>query len=1816
LSHYLRNPLIPGQGPKLVIGMRNLRNDVRVDTSALAELTRPPKPLGRPVIPGGEHEYRSADEVAKGLGLNHDQERDFLQAMKAWLSEPNVVSFRKSLVRGLRKMAPGNGPLRGELARRAVQVWKATRGNHPSRTYGREGQPQDIIRKAKKDKPISGQLGLFGGTLPKGVTVGKPKKPKKQVKAAAASAGWQAIPAGKHGGQRRRKGNKWEYRYPDGKGGWSGQPQKAEPKPVKVPELKPEARKMAYKGLRTWVTASGHGTTKEELEQRLAAALEAQKQSEVFSFKVTHVKREKAQKHDDGRSVPAYDEWDVEVEHQAAIPGHQLTGKIETATGVVTLFHDKATVSKDDYARAQRGVCDVCKTKRRRNSVFVVQRESDDKHLLVGGECSKKFKGANLWRLANAMEEVDLGGAIADAFDEGEGFGGGGGGGPRSAEPHDLLGTALWLVRKEGYIGGADADAEMTMSTPDRVKEILAGGKAAPTKEEQAEIDREAELIKKDLPEIRKWIQERIPTDPDAVITKDIAFAVTVDKLLGSDFIEPKHFSRVVWVPHRYYKMVQRREQKAKAKPYEAPHAKMHNLPGEWTILSNTVKDSDYGSYNSVTAMDAEGHKIWFRQTDAYDLKEGDKVTLRGKLKDQKDTITFMSHMKVKNLSEEKRQSVIEAEAEEFRKERARRMASTDPKEIVQVKMHEAYDPTPGGTERQSAFRKKLVKAVVALMKEGAEIPHDALYTTWDYFDGYGDDKRPEKEKRGDPVAAAATRQYAKVQAGENPVNAKELLELLPEVGARMIRKKLGEEAAKWIFKRAGLAKSMDDDLARLRPRMILQPTSHPMELVWMAEEVPDNLHETWKRMPPGWPAADEILKAKYFKRTGSPGNYVYYYKRDDGSVQAVRQKMHPEGDPRRRGPYKKTKNAKGETVYTGGEKPPGAGWEKIPESPHGGMRRPVSGGKVRQWEFWYPGGGEKQTAMFGGGGAAPPAPAAPEAAKGGPVKWSKTDGGYEARGGSIKIRKQGKKWEMVYYGETIPITTRKPSFDHAEGLIREREAPKQTDLFRALMATGLFELRKAAGHKYLKRIPTGKPKPKYRYIYRQPKGGLTSSRDIQAGAKFKVEHAGKLGHFEVKGHDAHNGIVTLQHDESGRIAHIREKDLHRMITSHHEKQTKKVTEKPDEFAAERAELRQRLATSEAKRRRAEKKAPKKPEAKGPVPELPRASLEDLGKGGYDKIEGFSADPKDLETQASLMGGDREYAIIPQAGGHVLASRAKASGTVKEAKGDKAELVMRGSKGKSLDKVEVEYVVMEAKDLVASHDPTSFEPRAAYPEGVQERRYEVQGSGDQGKIDRIAREMEPALMVNTNPSAIDGSPMVTEEGIVLGGNGRTMGLQRAYQLYPEKAQEMKDYLAKHARGFGVSSAELSKMKQPVLVRRMKAETKDLTALGRRMNEALTQGMDPRTIEVALGQNYVTPELMDSLTHNMDPGQSMSEFLRTAKSRPFVEALERAGVIDQYNKDEFVEKGKGVLNEDGRMRVERVLTARMIPDASALSRMGTKLRQTIAKSVPSLIQMERNGWSVQEALELAVKVDNDMRLEGFSGGTRTSKKAGGKIKIPMSEHRESYRQQQTLGDSLQRQIEGNPLAQLLLETIQDKADKNMPSKWRQVALEADRQRARKASAGEAKGQAMLGGEDIVEERSLEDSIRGAFGLKKQAQQGGLFAMSLPEPDLVKAGAELTSYLMHAVLWEVENLIRGAVVDGKPPSGGQLLPRLQAFIKDQAAADQKFAQALGAHPLSSEALKGLLKASAMSRSTDLAKSMARSSLHASWRDLYAG
>lgn len=663
--------------------------------------------------------------------------------------------------------------------------------------------------------------------------------------------------------------------------------------------------------------------------------------------------------------------------------------------------------------------------------------------------------------------------------------------------------------------------------------------------------------------------------------------------------------------------------------------------------------------------------------------------------------------------------------------------------------------------------------------------------------------------------------------------------------------------------------------------------------------------------------------------------------------------------------------------------------------------------------------------------------------------------------------------------------------------------------------------LAKGASHKYLKRVPTGKQRPRWRYIYRLPakrSGALVDDDALKTGAKLRVRHRDQEGHFEVLGRNAAKNLVHVRHDESGREAHIAEHDLRAMVAAYHAKRGTPVpAERKRRPKAVEPEASAVVQAAEAQPGAAEAPAPEPP--KPPTPgKVGEASLADLQTGAYDRIDGFHARRDDAAAVARTVAQTgREAALVAQPGGFVVVSRgmpAPASNEppARRQEGAAADLYLRGKGGP--EKVQAKWVLVEADDLVASHDAIRFHRRDDYPADVQERRYH-EIDAEQHKVDRIARKLEPAIVANTNPDAINGAPIVvsTPSGMaVLGGNGRTMAAQRAYALYPESAADLRAHLAHVAPQFGLSADAVRRMQKPMLVRQMDPgdqSTGALRLLGRRMNEGLTQGLDPRSEEVAIGKTLVNEDVLQTLAAGIGDDQTMPDYLTGAESRPFVAALFRAGVIDEINAAQFIDPETKLLNEAGRTRAERVLAARMLPDASILDRMSPSLRSNVALSTASLITAEREGWDLRGPLMAAVKADLDMRAKGYQSGPKEIAR---------------YLAQRQIGevggpaDDVQRD---EVAARLLTVVREHNKGRVLPRAMRGVALRAK-------SAGHQAGS--LPGIFESAPETLGGALDAEFGLKPPAQpQASLFASRRGEVMTLVKGGELRASRARAVLY---------------------------------------------------------------------------------------
>lgn len=344
------------------------------------------------------------------------------------------------------------------------------------------------------------------------------------------------------------------------------------------------------------------------------------------------------------------------------------------------------------------------------------------------------------------------------------------------------------------------------------------------------------------------------------------------------------------------------------------------------------------------------------------------------------------------------------------------------------------------------------------------------------------------------------------------------------------------------------------------------------------------------------------------------------------------------------------------------------------------------------------------------------------------------------------------------------------------------------------------------------------------------------------------------------------------------------------------------------------------------------------------------------------------------------------------------------------------------------------YRLMEAAEVIASHNPAeSFKQNAAYPAGVQERAYH-RDTAEQAKVKMNAQKLKPEFVINTNPDAVNGPPIVSKDGVVLGGNSRTMSMQLAHSDFPDKAAEMRKYLEDHAHEVGLKPEDVQAMKNPILVREVEVpdtSKESLQLLVRQMNESFTQGMDPRTMQVAMGRR-LSDATMEKLASGMKEDETLIAFLDSKRAQPFIDALFKEGIIDRRNYNQYVMKGTKKLNEDGKVLVSRILVGRTIPDADLLSETKHKMIESIARSVPYIAQAKSYGkeHDLTEDLKVALDAYNDL-----------SRKVSAKI-IPAMDPKMKPRQYQILmgnfevlpGIGERHPVMDNKRAQGLLEVM--------------------------------------------------------------------------------------------------------------------------------------------------------------------------------------
>src|SRR5207247_7869601 len=177
----------------------------------------------------------------------------------------------------------------------------------------------------------------------------------------------------------------------------------------------------------------------------------------------------------------------------------------------------------------------------------------------------------------------------------------------------------------------------------------------------------------------------------------------------------------------------------------------------------------------------------------------------------------------------------------------------------------------------------------------------------------------------------------------------------------------------------------------------------------------------------------------------------------------------------------------------------------------------------------------------------------------------------------------------------------------------------------------------------------------------------------------------------------------------------------------------------------------------------------------------------------------------------------------------------------------------------------------------------------------------------QARVIQQAQNYDPRYTINTNPDAVNGPPIVTPDGTVLGGNSRTMSTQRLYER--GQGDTYREYLRKNAQQFGLDPNAIDQMKAPVLVREISAPS-DIEAarrLGTELNKNMTGALGTSERAVSAGRS-ITPQSLSAICGMLDDrgsDASIRDLLRE-RGRDVLTLLTRDGAITERERPQFID----------------------------------------------------------------------------------------------------------------------------------------------------------------------------------------------------------------------------------------------------------------------------------------------------------------------
>ena len=289
------------------------------------------------------------------------------------------------------------------------------------------------------------------------------------------------------------------------------------------------------------------------------------------------------------------------------------------------------------------------------------------------------------------------------------------------------------------------------------------------------------------------------------------------------------------------------------------------------------------------------------------------------------------------------------------------------------------------------------------------------------------------------------------------------------------------------------------------------------------------------------------------------------------------------------------------------------------------------------------------------------------------------------------------------------------------------------------------------------------------------------------------------------------------------------------------------------------------------------------------------------------------------------------------------------------------------------------YVLIDAFGLTPSHDPIgNFVKKEGYPtttdgQSINDRDYE-HSKAEQAKVLGIAQVYDGRSLTSV--------PVVSNEGLVYGGNGRTMAGQIAAVNGTDTAY--KEALEKNAQRFGFTTEQIANVPNARVVFMLDENLPYNTTSLAMFNENGMQSMNASELAQSITRK-MNENGIGHISGMIEGHEDIEKFFQSNDAVTLVDYLISDGIISAADKNEMLDT-RGLLSKTGQDVMSSIMLGTALQsDVIRLLENDIALRNNIIKALPVILKNKNfdENLRIIDEINNAIRAIFDMRNYGLS-----------------------------------------------------------------------------------------------------------------------------------------------------------------------------------------------------------------------------------------